>query len=213
MPDSYKPPYMRWFMADFSSDPMVQMMTPEQRHLYAFLLLWAFQVDSRPCLPDDDSLLAFYAGTDIETWKANRDAVMARFELTERGWANKRVVEEYDRACTKANISRVNGAVAKRPAPSEPPNNPKAWGGEFVLPDWVPTEEWKGYLEMRRKIKKAATPHAMRLAVKSLENLKTAGNDPRAVLEQSIMNSWQGLFPLKSPPAQSGNQPSKPRLF
>lgn len=67
----------------------------------------------------------------------------------------------------------------------------------FTLPDWVPVETWNEYLEMRKKIRKPMTEKAKGLAVNTLEELKVCGFDPRLVLEQSIMNSWQGLFELK----------------
>jgi len=47
---------------------------------------------------------------------------------------------------------------------------------------------------MRNKIKKPLTGYAVKLALNKLEKFKVAGEDPNAVLEQSVMNSWQGLF-------------------
>lgn len=51
------------------------------------------------------------------------------------------------------------------------------------------------YLEMRKKIRKPATERAEQLALKSLHEhpLETAIK----MLNQSVMNSWQGIFPLK----------------
>jgi hypothetical protein len=51
------------------------------------------------------------------------------------------------------------------------------------------------YLEMRQKIRKPATEHAIELVLKELQKypLETATK----MLEQSIMNSWQGIFPLR----------------
>lgn len=68
---------------------------------------------------------------------------------------------------------------------------------KFVLPGWVPAEAWKAYEEMRRKIKRPLTTYAKGLAIKKLNTLRKEGEDPTAVLEQSIFNSWQGLFPIK----------------
>lgn len=66
------------------------------------------------------------------------------------------------------------------------------------LPDWIPPDAWSGYVDMRKARGKPLTKNAVHLAVRELEKLKSEGNDPRAVLEQSTMNSWQGLFPVKS---------------
>jgi len=60
------------------------------------------------------------------------------------------------------------------------------------------------YLEMRKQIKKPMTDRAVELAIKKLEELSTLpfsdsmDNDLAIqILNQSVMNSWQGLFPLK----------------
>ena len=74
-------------------------------------------------------------------------------------------------------------------------NHNKSKHKEF--PDWIPKEEFNEYKKMRTKIKKPMTDRAVELAIKKLEQLKSEGHEPRAVLEQSIYNSWQGLFPLK----------------
>lgn len=60
------------------------------------------------------------------------------------------------------------------------------------------------YLEMRKQIKKPMTERAVELAIKKLEGLSvlpfsdSMDNDLAIqILNQSVMNSWQGLFPLK----------------
>ena len=67
----------------------------------------------------------------------------------------------------------------------------------FTLPDWVPPAAWQAYVEMRTKTRKPMTETAMGIAINKLSDLKEQGYDPQKVLEQSIFNSWQGLFPLK----------------
>ena len=54
------------------------------------------------------------------------------------------------------------------------------------------------YVEMRKQIKKPMTERAIELAQKKLEELSKGDNDVSIlILEQSVMNCWQGLFPLK----------------
>ena len=65
------------------------------------------------------------------------------------------------------------------------------------LPDWLPLEQWQAYLEMRQRIRKPATPYAQNMAIAKLSELREQGQHPAAVLGQAIMNSWQGIFPLK----------------
>lgn len=50
---------------------------------------------------------------------------------------------------------------------------------------------------MRKRTRKPMTARAMTLAVATLERLKAEGQDPAAVLDQSTLKSWQGLFAVK----------------
>lgn len=68
------------------------------------------------------------------------------------------------------------------------------------------------YLEMRKQIKKPMTDRAVELAMKKLKELSTLSfsesmdNDTAIkILEQSTMNCWQGLFPLKEDKPKSNN--------
>lgn len=63
-----------------------------------------------------------------------------------------------------------------------------------MIPDWMPAEAWQGYLDMRKKIRKPMTARAEQLAINTLDKLRQQGQDAGAVLDQSTMNSWQGLF-------------------
>ena len=68
------------------------------------------------------------------------------------------------------------------------------------------------YLEMRKQIKKPMTDRAVELAMKKLKELSAIpfsegiDNDVAIkILEQSTMNCWQGLFPLKEDRQKSKN--------
>lgn len=76
----------------------------------------------------------------------------------------------------------------------KPPISPK---GEFVIPDWIPADLWKDYMETRKVLKSPMTDRAKQLAVKKLDDLRAEGSSPTDVLSQSIYNGWKGLFPVK----------------
>lgn len=61
----------------------------------------------------------------------------------------------------------------------------------------VPVSLWLAFAEMRKKIRKPMTDHAGELIRRELRKLKEQGDDPIEVLEQSIRNSWQDVYPLK----------------
>lgn len=65
---------------------------------------------------------------------------------------------------------------------------------DIVIPDWIPQPAWSGWLASR---KAKATPHVVELAIGKLEKLRRDGHDPGEVLNQSSLNGWRGLFPLK----------------
>lgn len=77
-----------------------------------------------------------------------------------------------------------------------------------MLPDWLPLDAWSGFLAMRKTIKKPITADAVPIAIRKLESLMAAGSDARAVLEQSTMNCWQGLFEVKQGRASQGDSAS-----
>ena len=53
------------------------------------------------------------------------------------------------------------------------------------------------FVKMRKAIKKPITTHGLELAVKKLHELAKTESEAVAVIEQSVMNSWQGFFALK----------------
>jgi hypothetical protein len=60
---------------------------------------------------------------------------------------------------------------------------------------------------MRNKIKKPLTENACKLIFRELDKIKNQhGHDPNDVLEQSIRNDWQDVYPLKN---KGGNNNQK----
>jgi len=93
-----------------------------------------------------------------------------------------------------------NGATVPNPTV---PNHYKEIDKEKVLPkkeklpDWINKKTWDSFIEMRKGNRASPTGRAVELILKELEKLKAQGNDPNEVLEQSIMNNYKGVFPLK----------------
>jgi hypothetical protein len=91
----------------------------------------------------------------------------------------------------------------------ESPSHPPKGANGFALPDWIPSEDWDSFIEMRRKIGKRLTDAGKPLAVKKLAKLRDEGNDPGEVLRQSVLGSWQGLFEVKGGD-RNGHSPRRP---
>lgn len=81
--------------------------------------------------------------------------------------------------------------------------------GRTPLPPWLDEKLWEDFKTFRKTSRRRLTARAEELAVAKLSQLRAAGQDPRAVIEQSILNGWQGLFPLKANGA--GAVPQEPR--
>ena len=53
------------------------------------------------------------------------------------------------------------------------------------------------FVAMRNMIKKPMTNRGLELLIKHLQEMSKNENEQIEILEQSIMNNWQGLYPLK----------------
>lgn len=74
----------------------------------------------------------------------------------------------------------------------------------IALPSWVPSDAFHAWVEMRRRIRKPLTDYAVGLAIKRLAELSGSGEDPGAVLDQSTMRGWSGLFAVRNDESGGG---------
>jgi DNA-binding MarR family transcriptional regulator len=65
------------------------------------------------------------------------------------------------------------------------------------LPPWLDAGAWAAFVEMRVKIRRPLTETGIQLIWRKLEGFRVRGIDTKAVLEQSILNSYQGVFEPK----------------
>ena len=61
--------------------------------------------------------------------------------------------------------------------------------------------------KMRKKMRKPITEHGFELLLKELAKLRREGNDPLEVVNQSIMRSYQGFFPVRNGGGRNGQPP------
>ncbi len=64
------------------------------------------------------------------------------------------------------------------------------------IPEWMDKETWMAFLEMRKTMRAFPTAYAQKRIIEKLAQFKSAGEDIREVLNQSIMNNWKGVFSL-----------------
>lgn len=118
---------------------------------------------------------------------------------------------ERDDVGTNLGQPRDKEEVPKQVNPSLPSKEgARAHEAPFQLPEWVPLEPWAAFVDMRKQTRTPLTRKAMSLAVTKLEELRNAGQDPAAVLNQSAMRNWRGLFPVKREDFDGTRPGSKP---
>ncbi len=66
------------------------------------------------------------------------------------------------------------------------------------------------FMEFRKKIKKPMTETAIKLMIEKLNKLTPNINEQIEIINQSILNGWQGIFPLKQ---ETTNQPQRRNAF
>ncbi len=67
----------------------------------------------------------------------------------------------------------------------------------------------KAFIQMRSFIKKPMTEYALKLMLKKLDELGNNDTTKIAILNQSITNNWQGIFPLKNEYTKQDKQSEK----
>jgi hypothetical protein len=75
----------------------------------------------------------------------------------------------------------------------------------FVLPERIDATAWAAFEEMRKTIRKPLTDDARRLAVGRLDKFAAEGMTATAVLNQSTLQCWAGVFPIKPDFNHGGN--------
>lgn len=63
------------------------------------------------------------------------------------------------------------------------------------IPDFIDAELWHDFLEIRKKQKAVNSDRALKSLIKILSQNPTEAN---AMIEQSVVNSWKGIFQIKN---------------
>lgn len=84
--------------------------------------------------------------------------------------------------------------------PEQNKNNTAPVALTTTLADWIPLDAWASYLRLRRQKRASVNPDAVDLLVRKLSEWRDDGQDVRAILENSVMNGYTGLFPQKGKP-------------
>lgn len=108
--------------------------------------------------------------------------------------ASDRNMKSSENICMQMYADDCKCSRNPNPNPNPNPNSEsESYSGDVRVD--AALEEYKTF---RKEIKRPLTDRAMQLAVKKLETLAPDDPDRKiAIIEQSIVNGWIGLFPLK----------------
>jgi hypothetical protein len=120
------------------------------------------------------------------------------------------VKRDAEKRSKQSRANRENGQLggrpSKTPTKTKDIHKPKATRkhkGATIVPDFIKTELWNGFVEMRTKAKKPLTKVATDLIIKSLTIYEDSKpGDANIALENSIKSGWQGVF-----------KPNEPRIY
>lgn len=99
----------------------------------------------------------------------------------------------------------VTDTVTKTVTKKERKENIKKEGiqiSEIEIPETLKNipgflDTWKAWLSYRKELKKELTPASQKMQLKNLMQWNSSGHDVIQIMNNSITNGWQGLFPPK----------------
>ena len=107
-------------------------------------------------------------------------------------WNNRIAIAEQSQ-CNSNVITPPSQTIASKVKESKV----KESKDKNIIEDDLFTQTMNEFKKMRKLIKKPMTDRAVKLIIANLDNLTSNGNEKILILNQSIANSWQGVFPLK----------------
>jgi predicted phage replisome organizer len=124
--------------------------------------------------------------------RANQRALIAQSSDTSSDASSDVVVSEEDKEKEKEEeIEKDNKRTKKKS------KEPKTYCDDSLL-----NEAILAFIEFRKASKKPMTDHAVRLLITKLNGMTQCIPEQIEIINQSIVNGWQGVFPLKNQQAQ-----------
>jgi len=105
---------------------------------------------------------------------------------------------------TKQNKTEDKGKKGGSKAPAKPSNNYQAIIDEFTEDSRIKDALWD-FIQMRILKKKVPTDRALQLILNRLLNMSPLHDVQIAILEQSTINGWTDIYPLKNINGQQGS--------
>lgn len=75
-----------------------------------------------------------------------------------------------------------------------------------VVPEWLDSETVKDFIDHRKAIKAPMSQLALKRLITKLDDFRNRGINPKACLDESIVNGWKGIFEPKASIGKPINQ-------
>lgn len=143
---------------------------------------------------NEDGIFKIHDWQEHQIWasKAKQRSEAARVAAEYRWEKRRNVLKKCDRKATaNANVKPAQSESIKSAMPLSFPFL------SFPIPSFLDKNTLNDFCEMRKRIKKPLTEVAVPRLINKLTKLHKEGYDVNAILDESIQNSWQGVFPPK----------------
>lgn len=109
---------------------------------------------------------------------------------------NRLAQERFRNKNNKSNQSKPPSSQAEEEADTEAKasKTKKQAASAFELPEWIDSDAWNGFVEMRQKLRKPMTDRAKVLMVAKLKGFKAGGHDVAALLNKSTVSGWTDVY-------------------
>ena len=132
-----------------------------------------------------------------------------RIYQKEKRAKQKRLIKSSDESAEKSS-DVVALEEEKEKEKEEDKNNKKKKKSEFDIFIEEHTENLKlketiyEFIKIRKAIKAPMTSNALKLMLRKLDNISNNDDEKIEIINNSILNSWKGIFPLKSTDSEYG---------
>jgi len=205
--------YYKFNIADYRKD--TGHLSTIEHGIYRQLIDW-YYLDEQP-IPLETQVVTRRLRLGSDDLILVQNVLADFFQKTAKGYVHKRIEFDIKEFHLQADKNKANGKRGGRPKKTQSvisglpdesqkkPNHkpltinhkPKEEGTHVPVFEGFPVDTWLAFIDMRKKLKKPMTDHAMDLMIGKLQKMKTAGQDVKAVLEQSITKSWSDVYDVK----------------
>lgn len=104
------------------------------------------------------------------------------------------------RITPKLGVKHPAQKTTPKDNPKRQPPNPRSGKRGYPdvdLPAWLPAQQWMDWCKHRLAVKKPMTDVAATRLFAELQRIAKTDGEKIQILDQSIVNGWQGVFPLR----------------